>query len=218
MLPPSNRAALLTNTFLLLVAIFFMYSPDTMANQSEVVTFETPRCRTLTAEHVAAFSLDFIAFDQTRQGWRFLSDRKCYISAANFIVDYIKIHPELETWMVGHLYFEAGQSFAFAKRNRDAIALMKKSFGAAPPNTAIHWDPYVIATISFLSRNKTKLIKSRDMMLLAVDDEVDPNLIIVENMILYFNRPYPFVFKLAMEEKINALEGIPNLLDVQQMY
>jgi len=104
-------------------------------------------------------SQSLIEFDQSKEGWRGLSDKEgCTKEAANLIHDY----RERNGLDVHILYFHEAQLRLQNGSYRHAFLLLKNSFVEADK---FGWNPYVKATMAFANRDLTALKKYRDEIL-----------------------------------------------------
>lgn len=178
------------------------YFPEFLKNAFLCLTLLTPHTSlayskvcTLSAQQEAYFlSLSFDAFDQSENGWRLLSDETCYMAASQLIIHYVAAHPKLVQWQKANLYFHAGQLYAFDERNVAAVQMMHKAHHVAPTPEARYWNAYVDATIAFLNKNKFALKRNRDIMSSLAFGKPDINLMIVDNMLTHFYKPYSQVY------------------------
>ena len=137
-------------------------------------------------------------FDQRPGGgWRRFADKEKYLEAAKLIDRYEKEREGLEEWQRVNLRFHAGQMYAFADRNKQAIARFKKAFlPKEPADSPIRWSAYVKATIAFLERDREKLAELRAEIAKGPKFQgVVPNLDVVDRLIKNFNDPYSVAYR-----------------------
>jgi len=109
--------------------------------------------------HVLDYEQRF--FDSDTCCWRKLADNKEYEKGANLIVSYLKNN---KTHTNKHsLYWHAGQLFAKAQKDQQAIRYFRKTynflyrwFGGEDGKT---WYFYAKGTVAFIKRDKEKLHK-----------------------------------------------------------
>lgn len=103
-------------------------------------------------------ALDENQFDQDMSGgWRALASTPgCALVAADLLHDYREAH-HMDS---GLLFWHEAQVRADAGQYQAAIVLMKRAYKPADADKA-GWNPYVDATIAFLSRDRTALEQAR---------------------------------------------------------
>lgn len=114
-------------------------------------------------ERRRVLALPFREFDQsTGGGWRALYAKKCYDEAAELLVAYMGLHPQVakEQYI---LPFHAGQMFALGGRYAEAIGWMERGYSDTK-SEIINWNAFVDANIAFLKGDRTGLLKQRELV------------------------------------------------------
>lgn len=154
-------------------------------------------CDALLARHrEAALALSYELFDQTENsGMRVLAQAGCDAQAADLIEAYISRHGSSEaslTWHVAQLRASAGD-YASAIRHARKVLRENEDYAVNP----LRWNDYVLATIAFLERNRTALIRHRDRV--AESTRVPEayfgnqlNLKLLDALIRHFDRDYAY--------------------------
>lgn len=160
--------------------------------------FASKSCHIPYFEQQKLLNLTYQLFDQTPgEGWRKISDLKCYIQSAQLIDEYIALHKlSLLDWEARNLTWHSGQLHAFAESYDDAKLRFSSSINLDEhEDTKILWNNYVYATISFLNKDLAELTKNRDKIANGPDfDGIKMNLNIVNNLIKCFNYPYKIAY------------------------
>ena len=105
----------------------------------------------------AMLALDQQAFDQDFQGgWRTLSNRGCYIEAAELIREWRYIKRTHSTV----LYTHEAQMRAFAGQTGQAIDLFRLTYKSQDFDAEFGWNYYMDGTIAFLERDRAGLTQA----------------------------------------------------------
>jgi hypothetical protein len=141
----------------------------------------------------AAATQDYDKFDQTPDdGWRNLAERRsCFLEAGHLIDAYLAGRSDLRESQRVNLSFHAGQVYAFAGRDDEAVKRFRSAIHnpSAPPE--FKWSEYVLATIAFLDHDAEELVRNRD----AIEDAASytpnqSNLKIVDLLVANFGKSY----------------------------
>jgi hypothetical protein len=140
-----------------------------------------------------ALTEDYAKFDQTAgEGWRRLGESKsCFPEAAELIAFYLANKPDLRPSQRVNLSFHAGQLYAFAGDDDEAVTRFRAAVvnPSAPPE--FKWSEYVLATIAFLQEDYEALIKNRDAIAAAAGYSPNQsNLRIVDLLLANFGHSY----------------------------
>jgi hypothetical protein len=117
-------------------------------------------CPTTASIASATLAESFLDFDQSSGGWRVLSDRACYGSAAMLIRRYLDARAAgLAPHERAILYFHLAQMLASAGERGAALAALDLSSAASAqqPRRFPSWDIYVRGTIAYLRRDRRSL-------------------------------------------------------------
>jgi hypothetical protein len=122
-----------------------------LAISCSVVHAQEASSKSCTFDRARLPALDEGQFDQDMSGgWRALAATPgCTLAAADLLRDYREVHHTDS----GMLFWHEAQMRAKAGQYPESIALMKRSYKPANLDKA-GWNPYVDATIAFLSRNR----------------------------------------------------------------
>jgi hypothetical protein len=132
--------------------------------------------------------LDYWAFDQGPEGWRSISEftdasnADCLV-AGILCEEYCAKQTDLSAENRSMLAFHAGQNFAFGEAYVNATLNFEQSFRENQDD----WNAYVMATIAFIKKDKSALLKER-AKLAAIDGQ--QNLNVVDRLIERFNETY----------------------------
>lgn len=140
----------------------------------------------------AFLAMSYEEFDQSKTGWRLLAEKRQFVEAAEFIRDYLVEHRDLDLYQQDSLWFHAGQMYAFANNELEAIACMSHSMQAEQsPYAPIQWKPYVVATIAFLQKDESKLRQQQQIIAkgIVMDGEI-PNFALVNRMVERLHETY----------------------------
>lgn len=154
--------------------------------------------------------LSYEAFDQRPGGgWRKIAEEGKLLEAARLIDRYEKEKKGLEEWQRVNLRFHAGQLYAFANQNDQALARFKTALRAKEPaDSPISWNAYVRATIAFLERDRKKLTELREEIATGPKHQgVVPNLDVVDRLIEHFDEPYSVAYGGKKKSKSGAEES-----------
>lgn len=105
--------------------------------------------------------LDFVAFDQSGEGWRAYAKSGCHRAVGELLERYLaessppKKHLNL-------LHFHAGQMFAHAGNGERALIHFRQSFQMPRNSRIASWNDYVWATIGFLERDRSTVETMRN--------------------------------------------------------
>jgi hypothetical protein len=110
-------------------------------------------------------ALDEQQFDQDLTngggGWRAVANQPgCEAAAADLIRDYRQAHRN-PPWI---LSWHEGQMRAFAGDYTQATALLRQARQPADQDDSFGWNPYVDATIAFLSRDRAAALEARSRL------------------------------------------------------
>ena len=176
-----NRALLATLiTILLAVASDCLGEGDTCAPE-------------LVQARKTALTLNYVQFDQTPgKGWRLLAEEEsCFAEAGNLIDLYITGRSDLRDSQRVNLSFHAGQVYAFAGKNDEALKRFRSAVVNPAAGPEFKWSEYVLATIAFLEHDADSLVKYRNIIEDAASYSPNAsNLQIVDLLIKNFDRPY----------------------------
>ncbi len=102
-------------------------------------------------------SLDQSSFDQDlKGGWRVVADKEgCLLIAADLIRDYRNAHETTNRTYV--LFWHEGQLRAELEQTEEALSLFKNAY----QDRSNAWNYYADATIAYLERDKSALLKAR---------------------------------------------------------
>ena len=142
--------------------------------------------------------LNYQNFDQRPdRGWRNVADQGKYLEAAKLIDRYEEEKEDLEEWQRVNLRFHAGQMYAFADREEQAITRFKKSLLTKElDDSPIRWNAYVKATIAFLEKDREKLTELRAQIAKGPTFKgVVPNLDVVDRLIKNFDGSYSIAYR-----------------------
>jgi hypothetical protein len=166
-----------------------------------VFAFLAPACLAETGECTSALAqarktapaLNYEKFDQTPgEGWRSLAERRsCFVEAGQLIDAYLAGTSGLRDSQRVNLSFHAGQVYAFAGKNEEAVKRFRSAIvnPSAPPE--FKWSEYVLATISFLEQDAEGLVKNRDVIADAASYPPNQsNLRVVDLLMANFGRSY----------------------------
>ena len=155
---------------------------------------ETGACASTFARMMkTAPALPYQKFDQTPgEGWRLLAEQQsCFAEAGQLIDAYLAGRPDLRDSQKVNLAFHAGQVYAFAGKEPEAVKRFRGAIvnPSAPPE--FRWSEYVLATIAFLEHDAEGLVRNRDVIAdAAAFAPNQSNLQIVDRLIAGFGRPY----------------------------
>jgi hypothetical protein len=133
-------------------------------------------------------SQSFEQFDQTEgAGFRLLEDADCFVEAAQLIDRYADHHRqrvELLRWHAAQMLAKAGRYEAAIDRAQQALLKQDRA--------GFRWNDYVHGTIAFLQRDKSALIRHRDLVAEAAASVPanQPNLRILDRLLANFDQPY----------------------------
>jgi hypothetical protein len=139
-----------------------------------------------------ALQMDYARFDQTPdEGWRRLSQRSCLVEAGQLIDLYLHDKPGLSASQKANLSFHAGQVYAFADKNDEALKRFRSAIVNPSAPREFKWSEYVLATIAFLEHDADRLVENRN----AIEDAASyapnrTNLEVVDRLIAGFGRSY----------------------------
>jgi hypothetical protein len=143
-------------------------------------------------------ALSYHDFDQRLGGgWRRLADQGKYLEAARLNDRYEKANQGLAEWQQVNLRFHAGQLYAFADQNDEALARFKAALvPKEPADSPIRWNAYVQATLAFLEKDREKLAALREEIAKGPKLKgVVPNLDVVDRLIHYFDETYLVAYR-----------------------
>jgi hypothetical protein len=149
-------------------------------------------------ERPKELKLSYEAFDQRPgSGWRKIADDGEPLQAAKLIDQFEKETKGLKEWQRVNLRFHAGQLYAFAGQQVEAIARFRTALVAEEAaDSPIRWNAYVRATIAFLERDRRQLTKLREEIANGPKTQgVVPNLNVVDCLIEHFNQPYSVAYR-----------------------
>jgi hypothetical protein len=154
-------------------------------------------------------ALDEAHFDQDLTGgWRQLSYLPgCFLVAADLLHDYREAH-KVES---GLLFWHEAQVRAYAGQYAEAIALMKRAYQPVEKDKA-GWNPYVEATIAFLSRDRLAL-KQAKLKLAGVRPPFDADMPPVINGYMDVEFADGSKRKIRWPPNIDVVEGLENCFD-----
>lgn len=141
--------------------------------------------------------LTYEVFDQRPGGgWRKFAEEGKLLEAARLIDRYEREKKDLEEWQGVNLRFHAGQLYAFANQNDQALARFKTALRTKErAGSPISWNAYVRATIAFLERDRKKLTELREEIARGPKRQgVVPNLDVVDRLIEHFDKPYSVAY------------------------
>jgi hypothetical protein len=144
------------------------------------------------AKQVAA-KQDYATFDQTAGGgWRLLAEKDTCLAEAGELIDfYLARRPDLQRSQRVNLSFHAGQVYALAGKNDDAVKRFRRAVVNPSVPLEFKWSEYVLATIAFLEHDADSLVKNRDIIADAVSYSSNgSNLQVVDLLIKNFGRSY----------------------------
>ena len=163
-----------------------------------LVTFPSVTCGQDSNGSHDELQLSYQDFDQRPgRGWRKAADQAKYLEAAKLIDRYEKEKQGLEKRQRVYLRFHAGQMYAFADREEQAIARFKKALLTKElDDSPIRWNAYVKATIAFLEKDREKLTELRAQIAKGpIFKGVVPNLDVVDRLIKNFDGPYSIAYR-----------------------
>jgi hypothetical protein len=151
-------------------------------------------------------ALDENQFDQDMSGgWRALAVMPgCALAAADLLRDYREAHHTDS----GLLFWHEAQVRANAGQYPEAIALMKRSYKPAKEDRA-GWNPYVDATIAFLSRNREAFEQAK-AKLAAVEPPVGDGVPPVIDGYMEVDMADGAKMKIRWPVNIDVVEGLGN--------
>lgn len=145
-------------------------------------------------------ALEASVFDQDKtKGWRRISERGCDEEAADLIKEYLLYSTAPMPLFGGRftiLRWHAGQLYAFAGKNDEAIRFFKASYSSNDEHHNKTWNEYVNATIAFMEKDKKELNAARQRLFVLIEDNSDPddyargNLIVVDSLKENFSESY----------------------------
>lgn len=157
-------------------------------------------CTSLFAAHQSAdMALPYEAFDQSEgKGFRALAEAGCPAQAERLILLYLGANGGNRN--DGTLWWHAAQMAASAGNYEQASQHAKKSLGESDKGPLM-WNDYVLASIAFFDRDKTRLQHHRDLIAAHGRDVWGNrlNLNLLDAMLEYFDLDYDTVAKKAME-------------------
>jgi hypothetical protein len=136
---------------------------------------------------------NYAQFDQTPgEGWRRLAEQEsCFAEAGNLIDLYLTGRSDLRDSQKVNLSFHAGQVYAFAGKNDEALKRFRGAIVNLAAEPEFKWSEYVLATIAFLEHDADSLVKYRNIIEDAASYSPNAsNLQIVDLLIKNFDRPY----------------------------
>jgi hypothetical protein len=142
-------------------------------------------CDVLFQEHLKTdLTLDFLAFDQSPQGFRALAEADCHQQAADLIEKYMQAHGDLLP-----LRWHLAQSRAQAGDYKSAIESARL---AMQPDGSIpgRWNDYVSATIAFFERDKNELVFRRNRVAESEREADRANAKVLDRLIRNFDASY----------------------------
>jgi hypothetical protein len=140
-----------------------------------------------------ASTQDYDKFDQTRgEGWRALAERQSCFAEAGYLIDsYLARRTDLRESQRVNLSFHAGQVYAFAGRDDEAVKRFRSAVHNPSASPEFKWSEYVLATIAFLEHDGEGLVKNRDVIADAASDSPNQsNLQIVDLLMANFGKSY----------------------------
>lgn len=141
----------------------------------------------------AAPSESFDRFDQTpKRGWRLLAEQQqCFEEAGELIDSYLSSRADLNATQRVSLSFHAGQVYAMAGRNDEALARFRRAVVNPSASPKFKWSEYVLATMAFLEHDGEAIVKYHDAIQDAGDLESNRlNLRVVERLMANFDKSY----------------------------
>jgi hypothetical protein len=135
--------------------------------------------------------LPFQEFDQSATtGWRTLSEQACFAEAAVLIRRYREVNPSAHpvlTWHHAQMEAMAGQTDAAMTTARATLRNQRDD-----EKSVFRWNPYVLGTTAFLSRDLQGLETQRAMLARAAEasDMNLPNAKALARLKACFDRPY----------------------------
>lgn len=156
-----------------------------------LLAFSCPQAAAEARSTVLSQSYD--RFDATpHDGWRPLGETQhCFSEAGDLIRFYLMYKPGLTVSQQVHLYFHAGQVYAFAGETELALDAFCNAVHDPAATPDFKWSEYVLATMAFLQRDIEATWKYRD--LLAAGPKMpanEVNLHVVDRLIENFNSGY----------------------------
>ncbi|HAT6917034.1 TPA: hypothetical protein JAN58_08730 [Legionella pneumophila] len=154
-------------------------------------------CNITYIEEDKLLAMDYDSFDQHEAGWRKYAKLGCYYEIGVLIDKYLdKNRNSLLDWQTIGITWHAGQMYAFGNQYRIAKNRFIHSINPnEPDNIPILWNDYVYATIAFLNNDMAKLKFDRDKIAAGpLLNGIKPNLNVVDNLILYFGKPYSIAY------------------------
>ncbi len=202
-----------------LLLIFFLWScsHDPIRPDSRELVEPTPpqeqKCQISLEEREALLKLDYKAFDQTLPdgGWR--KYQNCPRMTRDLIDAYTAAHLSiLEKRQRDILIWHSGQISGFLGDYSKAISSMKQTLKEIEkPTDAFLWNPYVRATIAFLSGDKSSLLLERQNLSQGSSPFNHMNLRIVDSFVRCFGSPYKVAYSKTCEPKETNIERIRSL-------
>lgn len=158
-------------------------------------------CEELYQNHLQSdLALSYQQFDQTMgSGFRLLAKAGCKKRAADLIEQYI-LHNNTDQrslrWHVAQLRAST-ENYTSAIKNAKLALSEKEDFS----KRALRWNDYVLATIAFLEKDKSKLIKHRNNVAAAKNEHYgnEMNMKVLDALIEHFDKSY----QSAMNTPIN---------------
>jgi hypothetical protein len=137
---------------------------------------------------VPELQLNYHAFDQeSKSGWRSLADQEKYLDAAKLIDRYLEDKQDLTDQQRVMLNFHAGQLYACANQPDQANDRLQSTIDAKEPLDPEKWNAYVKATMAFLRRDYSELLKMREAV---AKGPIQRNLKTIDQLIQHFGQPY----------------------------
>jgi hypothetical protein len=201
----------------LLMAFFSItaYSFTLENSQNSDLTFISSKgkCEISLEERESILNVDYQNFDQKLPdgGWRKFEG--CWELARDLIDAYVKRHFEILTEnQLNVLTWHGGQLSAFLNDDENAIVRMRKTLKKdVKEDLGFLWNHYVLATISFLQKDKKTLIKERRKLSKGSSPFNHINLRIVDSFIRCFNASYIDAYSLSCDVKETNKDKIQSL-------